>query len=188
MKWESVKSVIPIPSELNFEEYATIDDQLQVTHLMSNREITNSIAKTNDDADNSHRSKIGVTILYCASWRLILMRRIMALCEMVKNSTPALQIFTAGYGLRNSFAALIIFCRLRIDQMNHSAPRFMSLDKAWFQITASLVSKIFFSSQHEIVVSHEYFGLEVLALDDSVVSFHRLYAFSTNKERVRPRF
>ncbi|KRZ95189.1 hypothetical protein T08_12951 [Trichinella sp. T8] len=178
MKWESVKSVIPIPSELNFEEYATIDDQLQVTHLMSNSEITNSIAKTNDDADNSRennsddeespicldRSKIGVTILYCASWRLTLMRRIMALCEMVKNSTPALQIFTAGYGLRNSFAALIIFCRLRIDQMNHFAPRFMSLDKAWFQITASLVSKIFFSSQHEIVVSHEYFGLEVLMI------------------------
>ncbi|KRZ57440.1 hypothetical protein T02_14350 [Trichinella nativa] len=54
--WESVKSVIPIPSELNFEEYATIDDQLQVTHLMSNSEITNSIAKTNDDANNSREN------------------------------------------------------------------------------------------------------------------------------------
>ncbi|KRX14071.1 hypothetical protein T07_3772 [Trichinella nelsoni] len=53
--WESVKSVIPIPSELNFEEYATIDDQLQVTYHMSNSEI-NSIAKTNDDADNSHEN------------------------------------------------------------------------------------------------------------------------------------
>ncbi|OUC47791.1 hypothetical protein D917_06654 [Trichinella nativa] len=54
--WESVKSVIPIPSELNFEEYATIDDQLQVTHLMSNSEIIHSIAKTNDDANNSREN------------------------------------------------------------------------------------------------------------------------------------
>ncbi|KRZ04677.1 Tigger transposable element-derived protein 6 [Trichinella zimbabwensis] len=51
--WESVKSVISIPSCLKFEEYAMVDDQLQVTYLMSDSEITNSIVKTNDDADNS---------------------------------------------------------------------------------------------------------------------------------------
>ncbi|KRZ67132.1 hypothetical protein T10_4228 [Trichinella papuae] len=117
-----------------FEECATVDDQLQVTYLISDSEITNSIAKTNDDADNSseNRSKSGLrssskSILYCASWRLILMRRIMELCQVcrskspdrhsftsscwsmyitqvAKNSRLALLIFTAGYGLCNSSA------------------------------------------------------------------------------------
>ncbi|KRX88208.1 hypothetical protein T4E_10321 [Trichinella pseudospiralis] len=45
-----------IPSNLKFEEYAMIDHQLQVMYLISDSEITNSIAKTNGDADNSNES------------------------------------------------------------------------------------------------------------------------------------
>ncbi|KAL1232737.1 Separin [Trichinella pseudospiralis] len=54
--WKSVKSVIPIPSGLKFEEYAMADDQLQVTYHMSDGEITNFIVKTNDDVDNSSKN------------------------------------------------------------------------------------------------------------------------------------
>ncbi|KRY10659.1 hypothetical protein T12_10727 [Trichinella patagoniensis] len=124
---------------------------------MSNSEITNSIAKTNDDADNSREnnsddeeSPVSINEAY-NSVQTLRKCWLLYVTQMVKNSTPALQIFTATYGLRNSFVALIICCRLRIDQMNHFAPRFMGLDKAWFQITASLVSKIFFSSQQIFV-------------------------------------
>ncbi|KRZ05957.1 hypothetical protein T11_18345 [Trichinella zimbabwensis] len=45
-----------IPSDLKFEECAMVDDQLQATYLISDSEITNSISKTNDDANNSSES------------------------------------------------------------------------------------------------------------------------------------
>ncbi|XP_003371325.1 conserved hypothetical protein [Trichinella spiralis] len=50
---ESVKSVIHIPTDLKFVEYATVGDELQFTYLFSDSEITASTAKPNDIPNNS---------------------------------------------------------------------------------------------------------------------------------------
>ncbi|KRY20893.1 hypothetical protein T12_6767 [Trichinella patagoniensis] len=56
---ESVKSVIHIPTDLKFEEYATVGDELQFTYLLSDSEITASTAKPNDIPSNNSGNNCG---------------------------------------------------------------------------------------------------------------------------------
>ncbi|KRX23236.1 hypothetical protein T07_11008 [Trichinella nelsoni] len=51
---ESLKSVIHTPTDLKFEEYATVGDELQFTYVLSDSEITASTAKPNDIPNNSN--------------------------------------------------------------------------------------------------------------------------------------
>ncbi|XP_003370781.1 hypothetical protein Tsp_09992 [Trichinella spiralis] len=120
--WESVKSVIPIPSELNFEEYATIDDQLQVTLLLRLMTMPTTAVKITLMAKNSRQKQ---------NWS--------------NNS------FFALHGA--SYLCVELWrCAKSVGQ-NHQTDNHSPNVR---------------SHRHEIVVSHEYFGLDVLALDDSV--------------------